>query len=189
VNGLGNTNTASALFSNPFNQGAPNLTGSTGTNYAANPFNGEATSFNNFGAQLQWRLSRALTVGGWYGYGWAGNRRTSEEARISNWAAFLGLPDFGGRGNLLGFLFGAAPRVVDNDFRPRLTTGQFAGQPNPNARRRLDEDSPYQLEAFYRVRLNDNISVTPGVFVLFNPEGNSANSTQVVGVVRTTFSF
>lgn len=189
VNGLGNTNATSPLFSNPFTQGAPNLTGSTGTAYAANPFNGEATSFNNFGAQVQWRLNSKLTIGGWYGYGFAANRRTSEEAQISNWAAFLGLPDFGGKGNLLGFLFGAAPRVLDNDYRPRFTTGRFIGQANPNLRRRLDEEPPFQLEAFYRYRVNDNISITPGVFVLFNPEGNSANSTQFVGVVRTTFSF
>lgn len=189
VNGLGNTNTASPLFSNPFNQGAPNLTGSTGTLYATNPFNGEATSFNHLGAQVQWRLNPKITIGGWYGYGFAGNRRTTEEARLSNWAAFLGLPDFGGRGNLLGLLFGVTPRILDNDYRPRFTTGPLIGQPNPNLRRRIDEEPPYHLEAFYRVRLNDNISVTPGVFVLFNPEGNSANSTQVVGVVRTTFSF
>ncbi|MBF2025650.1 MAG: carbohydrate porin [Oscillatoriales cyanobacterium C42_A2020_001] len=189
VNGLGVTNTASPLFSNPFNQPGPNLTGSTGTGYASNPFNGEATTFNNLGAQVQWRLSRAITVGGWYGYGFAGNRRSSEEARISNWAAFVGFPDFGKKGSLLGFLFGVSPRVVDNDFRPRITTGPLIGQPNPNLRRRIDEDPPYHLEAFYRYRINDNISITPGVFVLFNPQGNNANSTQVVGVVRTTFSF
>ncbi|MDX2239625.1 MAG: carbohydrate porin, partial [Leptolyngbyaceae cyanobacterium bins.302] len=45
------------------------------------------------------------------------------------------------------------------------------------------------VEAFYRFRINDNIAITPGVFVLFNPEGNSANNTQYVGVVRTTFTF
>jgi carbohydrate-selective porin OprB len=45
------------------------------------------------------------------------------------------------------------------------------------------------VEAFYRYRLNDNISITPGVFWIFNPEGNDLNNNQVVGVIRTTFTF
>lgn len=182
-------NNVNGLGSNPFSQGAPNLFGSTGTGYAANPFNGEATSTDSFSAQVQWRLTPAITIGGWYGYSFANNRRTAEEAQIVNWAGFLGIRDVVGKGNLLGFLFGMQPRVVDNDYRSRLTTGVNRGLPNPNVRRRLDEDPPFHLEAFYRYRVNDNIAITPGVFVLFNPEGNSANNTQIVGVVRTTFAF
>lgn len=52
-----------------------------------------------------------------------------------------------------------------------------------------DRTTPYHLEAYYRFKINDNISVTPGAFVLFNPEGNSNNDTTTVGVVRTTFTF
>ncbi|MDX2228294.1 MAG: iron uptake porin [Leptolyngbyaceae cyanobacterium bins.349] len=166
------------------NQPGPNLTGSTGTAYAANPFAGEATASNNFAAQVQWRIAPKITIGGWYGYNFAANRRTNEEAQIQNWAAFLAFPDLGKRGNLGGILFGMTPRVVDTDFRPRTR-----GVANPNLRRRLDEDPPLHLEVFYRYRVNDNISITPGVFVLFNPEGNSANNTQYVGVIRTTFTF
>ena len=177
------------LGANPFNQPTPNITSSTGTGYAANPFNGEATSTDTGAVQVQWRIAPRLTIGGWYGYTWAYNKRTNEEAQIQNWAAFLGFPDLGGKGNLGGILFGMQPRVTDNDFRARRTTGALAGTPNPNVRRRLDEDPPFHLEAFYRFRVNDNIAITPGVFVLFNPEGNSANNTQVVGVVRTTFTF
>jgi carbohydrate-selective porin OprB len=42
---------------------------------------------------------------------------------------------------------------------------------------------------YYRFQVSDNISVTPGAFVLFNPEGDSNNDTSIVGVVRTTFVF
>ncbi|MDX2231050.1 MAG: iron uptake porin [Leptolyngbyaceae cyanobacterium bins.349] len=174
---------------NLFSQPTPNVTSSTGTAYAANPFAGEATAVNTLSGQVQWRVSPRLTVGGWYGYSIAGNRRTNEEAQIVNWAGFLAFPDLGRRGNLGGILFGMTPRVVDTDFRARRTTGALAGTPNPNIRRRLDEDPPFHLEAFYRFRINDNIAITPGIFVLFNPEGNSANNTQYVGVVRTTFTF
>jgi len=176
---------------NLFNQAAPNVTGSTGTAYASNPFNGEATQIDALSAQLQWRVAPRLTVGGWYGYSFANTARSAfnADARIQNWAAFVGFPDLGGRGNLGGILFGMQPRVTDTTFRGRFTTGPLAGQFNPNTRRRIDEDAPLHLEAFYRYRLNDNISITPGVFVLFNPEGQSANATQYVGVVRTTFTF
>jgi len=174
-----------------FNQGNPNVSGSTGTAFAANPFPGIATKVDALSAQLQWRIAPRITIGGWYGYSFVNTARSAfnADARVQNWAAFVGFPDLGGRGNLAGFVFGAQPRVTDTTFRPLFTTGPQAGQPNPNARRRIDEDVPYHLEAFYRYRLNDNISITPGVFVLFNPEGNSANATQYVGVVRTTFTF
>ncbi len=52
-----------------------------------------------------------------------------------------------------------------------------------------DRATPYHLEAYYRLKLNDNISITPGAFVLFNPEANSDNDTTTVGVLRTTFTF
>ena len=161
-----------------FNQPAPNLTGSTGTAYASNPFAGAATSSDTGSVQVQWRVAPKLTIGGWYGFTWAYNKRNSQEAQIQNWAAFLGFPDLGGKGNLGGVLFGMQPRVVDNDFRA-----------NANTRRRLDGNPPYHLEAFYRFRVNDNISITPGAFVIFNPEGSRRNDTQFVGVIRTTFTF
>lgn len=49
--------------------------------------------------------------------------------------------------------------------------------------------TPYHLELFYRYQLTKNISITPGVYWVFNPEGSSANQTATVGLLRTTFSF
>ncbi|MGB7413496.1 MAG: iron uptake porin, partial [Thermosynechococcaceae cyanobacterium] len=48
---------------------------------------------------------------------------------------------------------------------------------------------PFHIEGYYRFKVNDNISITPGVFAVFNPESNSENSTAVVGVVRASFTF
>jgi hypothetical protein len=167
-----------------------NVTGSTGTGFAINPFSGQtvggvqnfgrALTANNYGVQLQWRLNPAITVGGWYGYTMAYRKSNNDFAEIQNWAAFLGLPDLGGRGNLGGILFGQTPTVTNTRFRPSGAN---------NALRTVGYDSPLQLEVFYRYRLNDNISLTPGVFVLFSPEGNNTNGTQYVGVLRTTFTF
>lgn len=165
-------------FSTAFGQGNPNLNSSTGTSFANNPFGGSALRSNTLGAQLQWRLTPTVTIGGWYGYSFVDSVRNSDEARVENWAAFLAFPDLGKKGNLGGLLFGMEPRVKDNDFRTAA-----------NVRRQIDGAPPYHLEAFYRYRVNDNISITPGVFVIFNPEGNRVNDTQFVGVLRTTFTF
>jgi len=50
-------------------------------------------------------------------------------------------------------------------------------------------DTSYRVEAFYRYKLTDNISLTPGFFMLFNPEHNDANDTIYVGTFLTTFTF
>lgn len=54
---------------------------------------------------------------------------------------------------------------------------------------RKDVDTPIHIEALYQFPINDRITITPGVIYLINPNGNSANSDIVVGVVRTTFTF
>ncbi|MGB8702275.1 MAG: iron uptake porin [Thermosynechococcaceae cyanobacterium] len=48
---------------------------------------------------------------------------------------------------------------------------------------------PFHVEAYYRFKVNDNISVTPGVFAVLNPESNSENDTAVIGVLRASFTF
>ncbi len=63
----------------------------------------------------------------------------------------------------------------------RQSTGGIAVRP--------EETTLYHLETFFNYGVNDNISITPGVFWLFNPEGFSANYTAVVGVLLTTLTF
>ncbi|NER51650.1 MAG: carbohydrate porin, partial [Symploca sp. SIO1A3] len=49
-------------------------------------------------------------------------------------------------------------------------------------------DVPYHVEAFYKYQVTDNISVTPGVIWLLNPnQTDSADS--IIGTLRTTFTF
>ncbi|MGA7933923.1 MAG: iron uptake porin [Kovacikia sp.] len=90
----------------------------------------------------------------------------------SAWYGAIGLtfPDVGGKGNMPGFLFGVPPTVSSSDVR-------------------RDRDIAYHLEAFYRFQITDNITITPGFWVILNPENNSSNDTQYVGVLRTTFNF
>ncbi|NEP31199.1 carbohydrate porin, partial [Moorena sp. SIO3B2] len=43
--------------------------------------------------------------------------------------------------------------------------------------------------AFYKYKVNNNISVTPGVIWLLNPNQSSDNDDVVIGTLRTTFTF
>lgn len=178
-------------FSHGYSPGGQvNLTGGAGSNLAVSPFGDTiATSNNIVGAQGYYRFSPNFQIHAWGGYIWA-NAENSGISAIANgtngrdsvfvnngdnanlWFGAVGLsfPDVGGRGNLPGILFGIPPHVTNSSVRQ-------------------ESDRAYHLEAFYRFRVNDNISVTPGLWVVFNPENNSNNDTQYVGVLRTTFDF
>jgi Carbohydrate-selective porin, OprB family/S-layer homology domain len=154
------------------------VTSSTGSALANRPFGQSATASDNFGVQVNFKPSSRFQLGGWYGYTKAHQLRGSDnDATIQNAAITLALPDFGRRGNLLGFVFGVPPKVTDNDVR------------RANGSRAKDGDTSYHLEGFYRFQVNDFISVTPGVYVILNPEHNNDNDNIWVGVLRTTFSF
>ncbi|WP_045055594.1 iron uptake porin [Aliterella atlantica] len=172
------------------NTGNVSFMESTGSIFANSPFGNIPTTGNHYGVEASLRLSPKLIVFGWGGYSQAiaqadpdsstivtGNR--GAKADIWYYAAGLGLPDLGKEGSLGGILFGQSPKVSSSDVRE-------VGFGN---RSRVDSDTSYHLEAFYRYRLTNNIEVTPGLLVIFNPEHNSSNDTEYVGTMRTTFTF
>ena len=149
----------------------------TGSRLSNAPFGGNvATSANHFGMQSTVKLGRA-NLSGWAGLSLAtaesdrGLVHEGDDATLLNWAVTLGLPNLGGQGNLGGLVLGNPPRVLSND-----------GGAD-------EDDSTWHIEAFYRYRVNPNISLIPGFFVLINPENNSANDTIWVGSFRTVFEF
>jgi hypothetical protein len=159
-----------------------NFSASTGSAFAARPFgNGTTSGFSSdtFGISAQWAVNKNIVVGGWYSYSTAYRKVNADFATVNTWNAFIGFPDLGRKGNLLGFSGGQLPRLNDTRFRINNGTGA----------RQVDQDAAYEVQAFYRYRVNDNISITPGFFVIFNPEGNSNNEAQYVGTIRTTFTF
>ena len=52
-----------------------------------------------------------------------------------------------------------------------------------------DKDMTFLVEAHYKYPVSRNLIITPGAFIVMNPESNSDNNTEVVGVLRTTFKF
>jgi Carbohydrate-selective porin, OprB family/S-layer homology domain len=164
--------TGSSLANRPF---VRQTTGATG---ALTTSDQPATASDNFGVQVNFKPSSRFQLGGWYGYTKAHQLRGGDnDATIQNAAITLALPDFGRQGNLLGFVFGVPPKVTDSDVR------------RANGTEAKNDDTSYHLEGFYRFQVNDYISVTPGVYVILNPEHNNDNDNIWVGVLRTTFSF
>ena len=52
-----------------------------------------------------------------------------------------------------------------------------------------DQDTPYIVEAQYKYPINDNILLTPGFYVILQPDGNNLNNSIWVGALRTSFLF
>ena len=147
------------------------------------------------------------------GLGGTATYRITPKVSLSGYAASFFVDNIGG-----GLSFGA-PAVATNTsasaiytsfmggiqfsdvFAPGNTAALIVGQPlyaestgraatiAPNVPGVFKFARPFQVEAFYRFKVNDHISITPGVFAVFNPESNSANETAIVGVIRTSFTF
>jgi hypothetical protein len=156
------------------------LDSNTGSERANDPFAGRsrAITSDSVGIQTTVALSKRFALSGWVGYtrAHAKDLKDDPSASIFNWAVTLAAPDLGGEGNLLGVVIGQPPKVNSNDFRLRGLAYR-------------DRDTSLHLEAFYRIRVHESISITPGVLIITNPEHNQGNSTIVIGTIRTTFSF
>ncbi|MCY7275533.1 MAG: iron uptake porin [Phormidesmis sp. CAN_BIN44] len=178
-------------YTRGYYRGGAGVTGGTGSAFANNPFNSARTTANAYGLEATFRLTPGFIISGWGGYTRAQAERGSgginplvnqgDEAEIWNWAATLAFPDFLKEGNLAGIVVGMPPRAGRSDY----------GVANPGVTgvRRRDSDRSLHVEGFYRYRLNDNISITPGLLVILNPEHNNDNDTEYVGTIRTTFAF
>jgi hypothetical protein len=78
---------------------------------------------------------------------------SNDDFEAFSYGAGIALPDFGKKGNVLG------SSVVHN-----LCLGSYG---------RGSRDIPYQVEGFYKYRVSDNVSITPGVIWLTSPGQNS----------------
>ena len=158
-----------------FAGGNVDASGSTGSAFARRPFGNVATLTNSFGALANFKVSSGFNISGWFGLTEAEARAGADQgadATSINFAINLAFPDLGKKGNLGGIIVGLPPKVTDNDVATRE-----------------DNDTSIHLEALYRHQINQNISITPGLIVILNPEHNDANDDIFVGLLRTTFRF
>lgn len=130
---------------------------------------------NSYGGEVAFRLSENISISGFGTYTQAtvlGRGR----ADIWTYGAGVALSDFGKPGSVLGLFAGVEPtlRGASPGLRP---AGGFA------------RDNVWHFEGFYKYKLNENISVTPGVIWVTAPGQNDDTDDAVIGTLRTTFTF
>ncbi|MGD1700201.1 iron uptake porin [Dapis sp. BLCC M229] len=134
---------------------------------------GIPANINAVGGTVQWRVWEKITLGAWGGWVFTNYINSDAHATSNTYLFSVGMSDpFGRQGDLFAVLFGKPLKLVDGDNGIQE-----------------DEDTSYHIETFYRYKLSDNITITPGFFVVTNPEHNEDNETIVIGVLRTTFRF
>lgn len=135
--------------------------------------------YNTGGVNLEWAFNRAIAVFGRYGFGNISSRgtaialalptyTTSADSSINpqTWSAGLAFPDLFKEGALAAIAIG-----------------------QPFIESKVGNATQTNVELFYRFPLFSNISITPDLQFIFNPNNNSGNSTITVGTLRTVFSF
>jgi hypothetical protein len=159
-----------AHSSNSFNTG-------TGSELTSDPFNRDAedVTANSFAAEASIRVNPRFILGGRVGLiqAQANDLPNQPNANIFTWAMLLAFPDFGKEDSLAGIVIGQPPKILDNELGVEFE----------------DQDTALHLETFYRFPLNDDISITPGIFVITNPEHNDDNDAIYVGTIRVTLTF
>jgi hypothetical protein len=160
----------STIFDSGTNTGAivgtsiANLGGIDRDTGIPNPF-----ATNSYGLSAAFRPSNRLSVSGFVSYTDVNGFGANDSSEVWSYGVGVALPDFGKRGNVLGIFGGAVPyaRGIQDGFN-RV---------------------PYQVEGFYKYRVSDNVSVTPGVIWVTNPGQSSNNNDAFIGTLRTTFTF
>lgn len=134
-------------------------------------------AYNIGGVNVEWALHPKIALFGRYGFGSINGGGRSSNASIntnfsgttlnpSTWMAGVVLPDL--------FIEGAK--------------GAF-GVGQPFIENNVGNSTQTNLEAFYRIPINDHIALTPDIQFILNSNNNSANSTLTIGTIRTVFTF
>ena len=149
-----------------------NLTGSTASDLAKTPFGDVATRAHQVGLAANYEIGERIVVAAWGSGSFASEAGDDDgEAILYSTAVNVSLLDLGKEGAVFSVAGGIPPRLVKNEGGDE------------------DEDTSFLIEALYKYPINDNILITPGAYVVLNPDGDGDEDTQVVGVIRTTFQF
>lgn len=135
--------------------------------------NATPTVTNSYGGEIALRLSDNVSISGFGTYTDA-ILIEQGQAEIWTYGGGIAFANLGKEGNVLGIFGGAQPYAGSID----VFNGAGAFRVN---------EVPYHAEVFYKYQVTDNISVTPGVIWLLNP--NQTDPDSVIGTLRTTFTF
>jgi hypothetical protein len=152
--------------------GSTAFVGTQFSNLAPSGFKANGVVVNGGGVSAAFKLTEKIVLNGWVSYFSADSLGDGiGDSDIWTYALGISFPDFGKPGNLLGLFAGAPPYSKDN----------LGGLSNVRS-------TPIHVEGFYRFRLNDNISVTPGVIWVINANQDDRKDA-LIGTLRTTFTF
>ena len=165
--GLSSSDVGSVLFT----PNAAQLAAVGGSNLLA--IANEPIEIDSFGGTLTWRITPKIAFTSFGSLMFADLENVDASTDFTSWMVGLHFKDILKVGNTAGLLFGQP--------LTRSSVDGIAFEP--------EDATPYHLEGYFKFKVSDNISITPGVYVIFNPEGFSQNDTATVGVLRTTFTF
>ena len=144
-------------------------TGVEGTAQANRLIN--AAESNNYGVEGAFRLTDKVSISGFGTYSdVSGKVSRQDDFKAWTYGGGIALADLGKKGNVLGLFAGAEPYALN---RVGFGGGSI----------------PIHVEGFYKYRVSDNISITPGIIYLRSPGQNSNNDDAFIGTLRTTFTF
>nr|MDJ0800367.1 iron uptake porin [Calothrix sp. MO_167.B12] len=127
------------------------------------------SSSNSYGVAAAFKPSDQLSISGFLSYHDVKGFGTNDDFEAWSYGVGVALPDFGKKGNVLGVFAGAQP----------YSRGRTPGA----------NEIPYHIEGFYKYRVSDNISITPGLIWLTAPGQSDDNDDAIIGTLRTTFTF
>ena len=152
----------------------------TGSRIAdASGFIDQPAQIHALNTTLQWEFSPKVTLATWAGVALTYAARINGGAVSTTYAALLGVRDPFNRqqGDLLGIVFGQPLSLLE--------VSGFQGSTGLVT----DGASSFHAELFYRFKVNDYLSITPGIFMVTNPGNFEDNNTIYVGAVRTSLRF
>lgn len=175
---------AAFMYSNSYSQSGFGDDGGFNLGSYSSAFDsGEPEVANIYGAQINFKIGDFVELGGGAMYMPVRVLDGPDQGdyRVWSYHGTLAFPDLLGDGNLLGIVAGVPPRIAGSD---SSLHGNFGGVPTATR-----QDAAFLAEVFYRFRVNDNISITPGLVWLNDPESDNDLKDSFVGAIRTTFTF
>jgi hypothetical protein len=132
-----------------------------------------------YGGNIEWAITPNIAIFGRFAYG---NTRINAVASTTftniesnTWQAGFALPNLLGTGNLFAASYAQPIRV---------TAGQFV-----TGLGFVPSGTEGNIEAFFRFRINDRLTITPDFQYIFNGANLSGNSGISIGTLRATFTF
>jgi len=137
--------------------------------------------YNIGGLNLEWSLSKAIAIFGRYGFGNISNRGTDIASAIPSYI------NVGTTGDSINPQTWSAGLAFPDLFKEGAMGAIAVGQPFVESK--VGSATQTNVELFYRIPISDNISITPDLQFIFNPNNNSNNGTITIATLRTVFTF